>query len=168
MDRSSCLTAAKLLKDFFENEGFDFIEDSCDIVCNNKCGFVTKTYHTITHIQFIHKLLHPKCKNVRYIPYKYENFAKSKESIENYSEAKKCVAITEEMMVSTFYSWPKRAPSVDKLVSAGFFYTGTSDEVMCVECKVLLYDWNSNDDPWIEHEKASPNCLLVKLYNKQF
>lgn len=156
----------KFLFDFFENEGFIHTPGSRIIVCS-ECGFKTKNYFTITHIQFIHKLSHPKCKRVRYLPYKYENYAKSKKCIADYSDAKMCVSATEEMMEATFCAWPKRLPAADKLLLAGFFYTGNSDEVMCVECKVVLDEWEATDDPWTEHQKASPDCLLVKLHKSQ-
>lgn len=94
--------------------------------------------------------------------------AKSKECIANYQNAIKCVEETEEMMKLTFYTWPKRSPSADRLRSAGFYYTGIEDDVMCVECKAVLCEWEETDDPWIEHAKASPYCLLVRIYKELF
>ena len=56
----------------------------------------------------------------------------------------------------------------DRLRSAGFYYTINKDNVMCVECKVVLCDWEETDDHCIEHAKASPHCLLVKICKEIF
>lgn len=157
------VTADTLIKDFLENAGFTFKRYLDSIVCC-MCGFETRGTLSISHIQFMHKLLNSECEMVRYITDKYDNFTESKICIGNYGSAKKCVSETEEMMTLTFNCWPKRLPQVEKLVSAGFFYTGVSDELMCVECKTVLHDWETTDDPWIEHEKASPDCLLVRQH----
>lgn len=129
------------------------------------CGFETQITLCISHIQFMHKLLNPECETVRYIPYRYDNFGKAKSCIDEYASAKKkCISQTEEIMKLTFNCWPKRLPSVERLVAAGFFYTGVGDELMWVECNIILYNWNKTDDPWTEHEKASPDCFLLKLH----
>lgn len=160
------LSAEKLLQDFFKEAGFIFNGDLDSIVCD-ECGFKTRATLSISHIQFMHKLFNSKCKAVRYIYDKYNNYAFYRVLlyIDDYPNARKCVVNTEEMMTLTFQSWPKRLPRVEKLVSAGFFYTGVDDDVMCIECKVVLHDWEDTDNPWLEHEKASPDCMLVTLNN---
>ena len=37
------------------------------------------------------------------------------------------------------------------LVEAGFFYTGTGDEVECFWCAGFLENWTKGADPWIDH-----------------
>ena len=73
--------SGKCIEDFFKNQRF--VDDSDNIVCS-KCGFKTKCFNTITHIQFMHKLLYPTCKTVRYISYKYEDYVRSKKCVANF------------------------------------------------------------------------------------
>lgn len=159
------LNPCKLLQDFFEEAGFIFNGDLDSIVCR-ECGFKTRGSLSISHIQFMHKLFNSECKMVCYIYDKYNNYALYSIllHIDDIMNAKKCISETEEIMKLTFCCWPKRLPRVDNLVSAGFLYTGVDDDVMCIDCKVILHDWQDTDDPWFEHAKASPNCLLVKLH----
>ena len=159
------ITANRILRDFFENTGFNFLHLD-NIVCS-KCEFKTRATLTISHIQFMHRLFNPQCEMVRYICDKYENYGLCKLllHINSRNNIQNCVSETEIMLRESFRSWPKRLPCVEKLVSAGFFYNGVGDYVTCVECKVILHDWEATDDPWIEHAKASPDCLLVKMHS---
>lgn len=134
--------------------GFVFKRYLDSVICC-MCGFETRGTLSVEHIQFMHKLFNPKCEMVCYTTCSYENYATKKN----------CVLETERVMKSTFRSWPKCLPEVERLVSAGFFYTGVGDELSCIECKCVLHDWKKTDDPWIEHKKASPDCLLVKLHD---
>lgn len=160
------LSAEKLLQEFFNEAGFTFNSDLDGIVCQ-ECGFKTQATLSILHIQFMHKLFNSKCKMVHNVYDEYNNFAYYNVllHINDYVNVRQCVSNIKEMMTLTFQSWPKRLPRVEKLVSAGFYYTGVDDDVMCIECKVVLHDWEDTDNPWLEHEKASPDCILVKLNN---
>ena len=74
---------------------------------------------------------------------------------------------------ATFETWTNEsAPSVDDLVRAGFFYTGTQNIVTCFYCNGSLQSWGANDNPLIEHMRWFPHCAYAKqlggteLYNK--
>lgn len=76
----------------------------------------------------------------------------------------------ESMRKLTFsYGWPheKEFVCVEDLAQAGFFYTGRSDEVVCIciYCDVILNDWRAGDIPIMEHCKFSRNCVF--LYNQK-
>lgn len=61
--------------------------------------------------------------------------------------------------------WPvnriKQTPR--SLADAGFFYTGYSDRVRCFHCGGGLWNWQDDDDPWVEHARWFPNCAYVML-----
>ncbi len=163
-----------MCQEYFKQYGF--ILKSNNVVCS-ECRFQAKQTLCISHIQFMHKLLNPECDMVNYLYIKYQNYTLYSALgafVQNNDllNVHKHVSETREMMIKTFNTsapdgwpkWPRRLPRVEKLVSAGFFYTGESDEVMCIECKVILHDWKDTDIPLNEHIKASPDCMLVKLY----
>ncbi|CAF4385491.1 unnamed protein product, partial [Rotaria sordida] len=48
---------------------------------------------------------------------------------------------------ASFATWPNEdLPSVDDLVRAGFFYTGTKTIVTCFYCNGSLQNWRPNDN----------------------
>jgi hypothetical protein len=64
---------------------------------------------------------------------------------------------------ASFATWPnENAPSVDDLVRAGFFYTGTKTIVTCFYCNGSLQNWGANDNPTVEHARWFPNCPFAK------
>lgn len=71
---------------------------------------------------------------------------------------------TFESRLCTFETWPKAlAQTPGKLADAGFFYMGFGDAVECFSCGICFRDWEPQDDPWIEHAKASPRCNYVLM-----
>ncbi|CAF4194835.1 unnamed protein product, partial [Adineta steineri] len=68
---------------------------------------------------------------------------------------------------ASFNLWPnENLPSVDDLVRAGFFYTGTKTIVTCFYCNGSLQNWRPNDNPMIEHVRSFPHCAYAKqLYD---
>lgn len=65
--------------------------------------------------------------------------------------------------MTSFASWPnENSPSVDDLVKAGFFYTGTKNIVTCFYCNGSLQNWGPNDNPTIEHARWFPHCAYAK------
>jgi len=65
--------------------------------------------------------------------------------------------------LTSFATWPhENSPSVDDLVRAGFFYTGTKTIVTCFYCNGSLQNWGANDNPTIEHVRWFPNCAYAK------
>ncbi|CAF1528911.1 unnamed protein product, partial [Adineta steineri] len=64
---------------------------------------------------------------------------------------------------ASFSLWPtENLPSVDDLVRAGFFYTGTKTIVTCFYCNGSLQNWGPNDNPMIEHARWFPHCAYAK------
>jgi hypothetical protein len=65
---------------------------------------------------------------------------------------------------ASFASWPEEQslPSVDDLVRAGFFYTGTKTIVTCFYCNGSLQNWGPNDNPTVEHSRWFPHCAYAK------
>ncbi|CAF3652304.1 unnamed protein product [Rotaria sp. Silwood1] len=64
---------------------------------------------------------------------------------------------------SSFNSWPQEdLPSVDDLVRAGFFYTGSKTIVTCFYCNGSLQNWGPKDNPLIEHVRWFPLCAYAK------
>ena len=65
--------------------------------------------------------------------------------------------------MTSFATWPNdNSPSVDDLVKAGFFYTGTKNIVTCFYCNGSLQNWGPNDNPTIEHARWFPHCAYAK------
>ncbi|CAF3452021.1 unnamed protein product [Rotaria sp. Silwood1] len=64
---------------------------------------------------------------------------------------------------ASFATWPsENLPSVEDLVRAGFFYTGTKSIVTCFYCNGSLQNWGQNDNPMIEHARWFPHCAYAK------
>lgn len=62
------------------------------------------------------------------------------------------------------YYWKKECPvSKNELVDAGFFNLHKKDFVCCFACGIVIGEWETTDNPWIEHEKHSKNCTYLKL-----
>lgn len=68
----------------------------------------------------------------------------------------------------TFKTWPQSSPikPID-LVNAGFYYTGSGDEVRCFSCDLQLKGWKFSDDPFEEHRKIRANCRFVIEYERE-
>ncbi|CAM4741635.1 unnamed protein product [Rotaria magnacalcarata] len=63
----------------------------------------------------------------------------------------------------SFATWPNDPlPSVDDLVRAGFYYTGTGTIVTCFFCNGSLQNWGVKDNPAIEHARWFPHCGYAK------
>ena len=64
---------------------------------------------------------------------------------------------------ATFATWSKEdLPSVEALVQAGFFYSGSKTIVTCFYCNGSLQNWGAKDDPMIEHARWFPHCLYAR------
>ena len=56
--------------------------------------------------------------------------------------------------LATYSLWPPQLTQTDyKLAQAGLFYSNVSDRVTCFACRILLWGWKEDDDPWLEHYK---------------
>ena len=64
---------------------------------------------------------------------------------------------------ASFVPWKaENMPSVEDLVRAGFFYTGTKSIVTCFYCNGSLQNWGAGDNPMIEHARWFPHCAYAK------
>ena len=69
-----------------------------------------------------------------------------------------------EDRLNTFKHWPKQLlPDKYRLAQAGFCSKNEGDKVTCFACGLNLNDWERADDPWVEHEKWSSNCIYLKI-----
>jgi hypothetical protein len=131
----------------------------------------------------VHKILSPHCPFVRAmlvhreatsIMIVNENLVGNRSSVANTSDAFRSSEIVltaacnpDYMEIpkrhASFAGWPTESlPSVDDLVRAGFFYTGTNTIVTCFYCNGSLQNWGASDNPTIEHAKWFQHCLYVK------
>ena len=63
----------------------------------------------------------------------------------------------------SFAQWPAgNLPSVDDLVQAGFFYTGTRTIVTCFFCNGSLQNWGPKDSPMADHARWFPHCAYAR------
>lgn len=52
------------------------------------------------------------------------------------------------------------------MAEAGFYWRGNDNEddtVACFACEKVLDGWESNDNPWLEHQKHAPQCPFIKM-----
>ena len=67
----------------------------------------------------------------------------------------------------TFETWPlNHIVKPYDLAKAGFIYTGYSDKVECVDCKIRLKSFEKGDIPMLEHTRWSPKCSIVRNFFK--
>ncbi|XP_070190664.1 baculoviral IAP repeat-containing protein 7-B-like [Littorina saxatilis] len=70
----------------------------------------------------------------------------------------------EPSRLATFDGWPAQMKQKPKeLAQAGLYYTGDGDKVKCFHCDVLLYNWDPEDDPFVEHARWFPDCEYIRL-----
>ena len=70
--------------------------------------------------------------------------------------------------LSSFSKWSeeKTGQNPVELAKAGFVYVGTGDYTRCFYCSVKLKNWESDNEPWKEHEKWSPDCPFLKNHHR--
>lgn len=130
---------------FYRTKLFD------NIVCCG-CGWESGNRKlSLKHINVVHKLSNPDCEMSKNVNLDFKNYSHFKASVKE----------IEDMMRETFLAYPKDYPNIEKMVQAGFYYTGIDDATMCVSCGLMLDQWNPNEDPMEEHRKASPFCELL-------
>ncbi|CAH0586957.1 unnamed protein product [Chrysodeixis includens] len=70
--------------------------------------------------------------------------------------------------LGSFARWPADRPQAPRaLAEAGFFHTGTDDQVRCFYCDGGLGKWEAGDTPWSEHAFWFPHCGYVILVKGQ-
>ena len=68
----------------------------------------------------------------------------------------------EGVRLKTFNDWPNWAAVWPTLLAkAGFYYTGTADQVACFCCSGRLKTWEAGDSPLMEHKRFFPQCRFV-------
>ncbi|AAZ38285.1 IAP-3 [Agrotis segetum nucleopolyhedrovirus A] len=61
--------------------------------------------------------------------------------------------------------WPRALTQTPhQLASAGFYYTGIGDAVLCFYNDCRLSEWNAGDDPWREHARWFAECPYVRKF----
>lgn len=65
--------------------------------------------------------------------------------------------------LNSFRGWNNESQKPEDLATAGFFFTGSNDEVRCYYCDGGLQNWEVADNSWVEHAKWFPNCGFLNL-----
>lgn len=64
----------------------------------------------------------------------------------------------------TYGEWKLSTPSAKDLAEAGFVRCcSTKDTTKCIYCGVALYQWEEDDDPFVDHDYNSPYCKYVRF-----
>lgn len=122
-----------------------------NIVCCG-CGWESGDRKlSLKHINIVHKLSNPDCEMSQNVTLDFNDYSKLKSSVNK----------IETVMRETFLAYPKDYPDIEKMVKAGFYYTGIDDATTCVSCGLTLDQWNPMDDPMEEHRKVSSFCELL-------
>lgn len=146
----NCSKSDLVKSGFYRTKLFD------NLVCC-ECGWESGRRNlSLKHINFVHKLCNPNCELSNNFQPDFNTYAKLKTS----------VLEMEHLMKETFLSWSKPYPRIDKLVEAGFYYTGKDDATACVTCGLVLDEWTTEDDPIEEHRVRAPFCELIMYLNK--
>ena len=115
----------------------------------------------------VHRILSPQCAFIRSISNQLPSLAKNGDPCEAKSGMlegafHRAYANPKDRHAS-FQEWPTEPlPSVDDLVNAGFFYTGTRSQVTCFYCNGSLENWGPTDNPKVEHARMFPQCAYAK------
>ncbi|XP_060599991.1 uncharacterized protein LOC132753530 [Ruditapes philippinarum] len=58
--------------------------------------------------------------------------------------------------------WPHRHLNPGDMARAGFFFTGEEDMTRCFDCDIGLGKWETDDSPFTEHRRLSPECRYIQ------
>ncbi|KAF5295946.1 hypothetical protein FQA39_LY12718 [Lamprigera yunnana] len=68
----------------------------------------------------------------------------------------------EAVRLQTFTNWPvPEIVSPERLARAGFYYLKQLDKTKCAFCGGVIIQWETGDDPDVEHKRHFPNCSFV-------
>lgn len=152
-DNAVCCSIFNFKKGDLVKSGFYRTKCFDNIVCCG-CGWESGDRKlSLNHINVIHKITNPDCEMNKI----------STLDFKDYSKLKLRVNELESFMRETFLLYPKTYPNIEKMIQAGFYYTGSDDATSCVSCGVTMDEWNPNEDPIEEHKKASPFCDLFQI-----
>lgn len=110
------------MRNKWRNKQYGFICNSDRVDCD-ECGFEAKVTLWISHIQFIHELLSPKCKMVNNIDIEYHNYSVYSAHWQSV-KCKKYILEIGDIMVKTLIKalkWPRCLSNIDQLVPARLF-----------------------------------------------
>lgn len=75
------------------------------------------------------------------------------------------IMLSESSRLQTYSTndWPHEAASIDieKLARSGLYYIGVSDYTQCAFCNLVLHQWQTNDNPVLDHFKYKPTCSFL-------
>lgn len=57
-------------------------------------------------------------------------------------------------------AWKLQFITPQQMARAGLFFTGVQDRVRCIYCSKVFDNWKLGDDPFLEHKRQSPSCLI--------
>ena len=66
-----------------------------------------------------------------------------------------------KLRLRSYIGWYKSQLPLE-LANSGFVFMNAADRVKCYYCGVELYEWDEEDDPWVEHAKWFPTCNYVR------
>lgn len=137
---SNAVRPLDLAQDYFYYIGMD---DKCQCT---QCGGVLGGWKEGDVVHYEHHRHFPDCPFVQDCSHgpKYPQYAE------------------ETVRLESFEDWPvqlKQTPI--ELVKAGLFYVKRGDRVKCFYCGGLLWNWESDDVPLIEHAKWFPDCGFI-------
>lgn len=162
MERSIPCKSEPMCRNLFNCKKSDLVKSGfyrtkCfnNIVCCG-CGWESGDRKlSLKHINIVHKMCNPDCEMSKAFTLDLKQFIDSKLNVNQ----------IENFMRETFYAYPKPHPEIEKMIQAGFYYTGIDDATSCVSCGLTLDEWKSDEDPMEEHKKASPFCDLLNAIN---
>ncbi|VDI35380.1 baculoviral IAP repeat-containing protein 7/8, partial [Mytilus galloprovincialis] len=68
-----------------------------------------------------------------------------------------------QVRISSFQGWPSYLDQTPKqMATAGFLFAGYQDYTRCFFCGGGLRNWESGDDPWVEHARWFPICSYIR------
>ncbi|CAF2097710.1 unnamed protein product [Rotaria magnacalcarata] len=156
------------------NSGWAFTNISDRVICIY-CNIIAHKWKKTDQPYEMHRLKSPRCPFV--LATEKMNSAKSsatKIEITNAPNVEAAVVPVHNNYTlaphryETFQSWPHSEinplPSIESFVNAGFFYTGANTTVRCFYCNGSLLNWQSSDDPKIEHCRWFPQCAYIRQY----
>jgi hypothetical protein len=112
----------------------------------------------------VHKTVSPKCPYVIAMLKRQQTPSLTNANLSQWNQGahhKKYVG--SKMRHESFATWPnENSPSVDDLVRAGFFYTGTKTIVTCFYCNGSLQNLGANDNPTVEHARRFTHCSYAR------
>ncbi|XP_063408069.1 baculoviral IAP repeat-containing protein 3-like [Mytilus trossulus] len=68
-----------------------------------------------------------------------------------------------QVRISSFQGWPSYLDQTPKqMATAGFLFAGYQDYTRCFFCGGGLRNWETGDDPWVEHARWFPKCSYLR------